>query len=58
MHRVKYTHWKKEHVIYEIQGTIIHNKVNSDRIVVLCEDNHYEDIIKSTIIEIKEIKND
>jgi len=58
MHRIRYKHWKRDDVIYEVQGTILHDNPESERIVVKLENEHYEDIIKTTIIEIEEIVND
>jgi hypothetical protein len=55
MHHIKYKHWKKEDVIYDIIGEIVHCKPNSDRIVVKLESGEFEDIIKDTIILKEEI---
>jgi hypothetical protein len=56
MHRIKYKHWKDDNKIYEIEGKIIHNNPQSDRLVIQLFNNHLEDIIKSTIVEMEEIK--
>jgi len=44
-------------MVLEIEGTMPDhlNKNTSDRIVVLTEDGIYEDVIRSTIIEIKTV---
>jgi len=56
MVKVTYKHWKTDMVL-EIEGTMPDhlNKNTSDRIVVLTEDGIYEDVIRSTIIEIKTV---
>ena len=55
MVKVNYKHWKTGEELF-IVGTIL-TPVNedSDRIVVKTDDGHYEDIIKTTIIEIIEL---
>jgi hypothetical protein len=50
MHHIKYKHWKKDDVIYDVVGDIIQNKSDSDRIVIRLESGEFEDIIKDTII--------
>lgn len=53
MAEIVYKHWKKGNTL-SVKGVIIDTvRPESDRIVVKTEDGKYEDIIKSTIIEIK-----
>lgn len=47
--KVVYKHWKTGKEL-EVIGKLIPINENSDRIVVLCEDGVYEDIIRDTII--------
>lgn len=47
--KVVYKHWKTGKEL-EVTGKIIPINENSDRIVVLCENGVYEDIIRDTII--------
>lgn len=58
MIRVVYKHWKKDKQL-EVVGTMPPNLNNSisDRFIVLTEDGRHEDVIKSTVIRIEEIKD-
>lgn len=47
---VTYKHWKKPEVILEAVGTVLHDHPKSDRIVLRLLDGTYEDILKSTIV--------
>lgn len=53
--KVTYKHWKKPDVIYTVEGLEVPNNPQSERMVVEKDDGTYEDIIKSTIIEKKNI---
>lgn len=59
MVKVTYKHWKTGMVL-EIEGTMPDslNNQTSDKIVVLTKDGIYEDVIRSTIIEIKKSKKE
>lgn len=52
MIRVKYRHWKTGELLV-VEGTLPEglNNQSSDRIVVKTKDGGYEDIIRSTIVE-------
>ena len=53
MVEVIYKHWKKDKTL-SVKGVILDNvRPESERIVVKTEDGKYEDVLKSTIIEIK-----
>lgn len=52
---VRYKHWKRDSLILEVSGDIVHENPQSDRIVVQTIDDQYEDIIRDTIVEIIEI---
>jgi len=55
MVKVKYRHWKTGEELWVIGKMLEYNNPQSDRIIVKTDEGHYEDIIKTTIIEIKEL---
>ena len=54
MVEVIYRHWKKDEIL-SVKGELLDAvRTESDRIVVRTEDGKYEDVLKNTIIDIKE----
>ena len=58
MIRVVYKHWKKDKQL-EVVGDMPKNLNNSisDRFIIVTEDGRHEDVIKSTVVRIEEIKD-
>lgn len=52
--RVTYKHWKTEEELVCV-GELIKNNLKSDRLIVRCPGNRFEDIIKETVISIEEL---
>ena len=52
--RVKFKHWKKDTVLVEY-GEIVPMNESSDRIVIRTAEGEFVDIIKDTIVEIKDV---
>ena len=55
MVKVNYKHWQTGEELFIVGTILTHVNEDSDRIVVKTDEGHYEDIIKTTIIEIIEI---
>ena len=55
MVRVNYKHWQTGEELFIVGAILTRVNEDSDRIVVKTDDGHYEDIIKTTIIEIIEL---
>lgn len=54
MIKILYKHWKTG-VVLEVTGTVRFDNPQSDRIIVEQEDGTFEDIIRSTIISMKNL---
>ena len=56
MVHVTYHHWKKKDVVYEVVGSMLaaFNNPVSDRIIIIDEYRVHHDILKNTIIEIRD----
>jgi len=52
MVKILFKHWKTEQVL-QVEGKIIFDHPDSDKLVVRQEDGSLEDIIKETIISIE-----
>lgn len=57
MVEITFKHWKTEKVLKAL-GTIVFNNPGSDRLVLKNTEGSFEDIIKSTILEIQECESD
>jgi hypothetical protein len=55
MVKVNYKHWQTGEELFIVGTILTHVNEDSDRIVVKTDEGHYEDIIKTTIIEIIEL---
>jgi len=49
-YHIVYRHWKKPDVLLEVTGVQVPMNPLSDKIVIVTDDGHHEDIIVSTIV--------
>jgi len=57
MVEITFKHWKTQKALKTL-GTIVFNNPESDRLVIKNTEGNLEDIIKSTILEIRECESD
>lgn len=54
--KVTYRHWKTDEELFCV-GELVKNSLKSDKVVVRCPGNRFEDIIKETVIKIEELND-